>query len=129
MLKHFPCKNREATQADMTANNPLHSQTVSTQVDQDCQASATQEVSLSGLSTNEIGLGEVRSMPVSGNIMSRRVAGYVSGLRALYNLESQAGGPGCLLRAYLVARSQDSGVVRGREHVLMLASSQIKRRW
>lgn len=52
-------------------------------------------------------------MRVLGNIMSRRAAGYVSrlrGLKALYRLESQAGGRGLLLWAYLVAhanRQQD----------------------
>lgn len=48
---------------------------------------------------------------VGGNIMSRRVAGYVSRLRGLKTLgllsklASQAGGPGCSLWAYLVAHA------------------------
>lgn len=64
---------------------------------------------------------------VGGNIMSRRVAGYVSRLRGLKTLgllsklASQAGGPGCSLWAYLGGtRKQTAGVLSGRQHVPLL---------
>lgn len=67
---------------------------------------------------------------VGGNIMSRRVAGYVSRLRGLKTLgllsklASQAGGPGCSLWAYLGGtRKQTAGVLSGRQHVPLLWSN------